>query len=299
MRIREYKIPKAGGAPYYISVGPSDHNVWFTQTDALGEINVLGKVREHSLPQGTYPNGITVGSDHHLWFTSNHKYARIARWQRKGATYYPARATCCLGNIVNGPDGALWFTGVTYYRQTLEFDIIGRATTNGSVNIFLISGSSSSSTYPRPTTIAAGSDGALWFAECGESSIGRITTGGTVTNTYPIPSGASPYDIIGGPDGALWFTESGHSIGRIDTSGKITEYDGLSGTGVGITVGPDGALWFTETNDKIGRMTTSGFVSEYPIPTAGSQPYFITSGPSGSLWFTEHHAYKIGRILLN
>src|SRR5215469_12962382 len=82
VHITEYKIPKAGGAPYYITTGPSDHNVWFTQSYALGEINMLGKVREHTLPQGTYPNGITLGSDHHLWFTSNHKYARVARWQR-------------------------------------------------------------------------------------------------------------------------------------------------------------------------------------------------------------------------
>jgi virginiamycin B lyase len=258
---------------------------------------MLGKVKEHPLPKGTFPNGITVGSDRHIWFTSNHKYAHLGRWQRKGPTFYHVGATCCLGNIVNGPDGALWFTAISYYRQTLQWDYIFRATTSGSVQGYFLNMGSSQSIYPRPTTIAAGSDGALWFAECGVSSIGRITTAGAVTNTYPVPSGATPYDITGGPDGALWFTESGTSIGRIDTSGKVTEYGGLSGTGVGITPGPDGALWFTETSNKIGRITTSGSVSEYAIPTAGSQPYFITSDATG-LWFTEHHAYKIGRVLL-
>jgi virginiamycin B lyase len=31
---------------------------------------------------------------------------------------------------------------------------------------------------------------------------------------------------------------------------------------------PDGALWFIETADKIGRITTSGAITEYPIPTS-------------------------------
>jgi virginiamycin B lyase len=30
-----------------------------------------------------------------------------------------------------------------------------------------------------------------------------------------------------------------------------------------ITAGPDGNLWFTEPNGKIGKLTTSGEVTEY------------------------------------
>jgi hypothetical protein len=46
--------------------------------------------------------------------------------------------------------------------------------------------------------------------------IGRITTGGTVTE-YAVPSAtSSPWGITAGPDGALWFTETGgNRIGRI------------------------------------------------------------------------------------
>lgn len=300
VHISEYKIPKAGGAPYYIAMGPAgNRGVWFTQSDALGEMGMLGKVKEHPLPAGIFPNGITLGSDHHLWFTANHKYTHLGRWSRKGPAFYHVGATCCLGNIVNGPDGALWFPAISYYRQTLQWDYIFRATTTGSISAYFLNANSSSSVYPRPTSIASGSDGALWFTECGESTIGRITTGGVVTNTYPVPSGGTPYYITGGPDGALWFTESGNKIGRIDVSGNLNEFGGLSGDGIGITAGPDGALWFTETSNKIGRMTISGSLTEYSIPTKGSEPYFITSDPTGVLWFTEHHAYKIGRISLN
>ena len=62
-----------------------------------------------------------------------------------------------------------------------------------------------------PVDIAAGSDGALWFAA---GSIGRISTSGTIANY----SGSGAVGIAAGPDGALWFTEvNGNKIGRITT----------------------------------------------------------------------------------
>ena len=66
--------------------------------------------------------------------------------------------------------------------------------------------------------IAAGPDGALWFTNDKNNSIGRITTSGTVTNDTG--TGISqPQGIAAGPDGALWFTNDGNtSIGRITTS---------------------------------------------------------------------------------
>src|SRR5438876_4943936 len=59
-------------------------------------------------------------------------------------------------------------------------------------------------------------------------------------------------------------------------------------TPFGITAGPDGALWFTErSSNRIGRITTTGVITEYTIPTANSGPQAITVGPDGALWFTE------------
>src|SRR5690348_13489554 len=58
---------------------------------------------------------------------------------------------------------------------------------------------------------------------------------------------------------------------------------------LGITVGPDGALWFTETaGNNIGRITTSGAITEYPAPTTpfNYSPGYIVTGPDGELWFT-------------
>jgi virginiamycin B lyase len=159
----------------------------------------------------------------------------------------------------------------------------------------------SAGTITQPSGIAAGPDGALWFADDG--AIGRITSSGVGT-VFPIPvltdnTGAGG-GIALGPDGSMWFTEV-HHIGRITTSGLITHFPvpatprGLNG----IAAGPDGALWFTEFDSpasKIGRITTSGTVTEFPLPTALSAPMGIVAGPDGALWFTEAGSNKIGRI---
>ena len=72
--------------------------------------------------------------------------------------------------------------------------------------------------YPIPTPhsapqgIAAGPEGALWFTDSLSHTIGRIGTGGTITN-YPAPpinfENTGTTGIALGPDSALWFTEFG------------------------------------------------------------------------------------------
>jgi virginiamycin B lyase len=73
-------------------------------------------------------------------------------------------------------------------------------------------------TKGTPFDITAGPDGNLWFADPGGNKIGRITTGGAITE-FPTPTASSfPVGITTGPDGSLWFTEEDVSkIGRIST----------------------------------------------------------------------------------
>jgi streptogramin lyase len=108
-----------------------------------------------------------------------------------------------------------------------------------------------------PYAIAAGPDGALWFTNFSNNSIGRITTSGTVTN-YTGNGINHPEGIAAGPDGAMWFA-NGYAIGRITMSGTLTFYQGVHQQVMGIAAGPDGAVWFTEgylTKGSIGRITT-------------------------------------------
>ena len=108
--------------------------------------------------------------------------------------------------------------------------------------------------------------------------------------------------IAVGSDGNLWFTEFGvdfgNRIGRITTSGVITEFPipTLVSQPNGIAAGPDGNLWFTETGaNQIGRITTAGDITEFSIPSE-DWPSGIAAGPDGNLWFTEPADSKIGRI---
>jgi streptogramin lyase len=168
--------------------------------------------------------------------------------------------------------------------------------------------------YPIPTHdttpigITAGPDGALWFTEngglvaSGADKIGRITTGGSTSEFLVDAEGDSnPVGIVSGPDGALWFTQAGFfrgagQIGRLTTTGALTEFAGGTGPG-GIDVGPDDALWFTE-EDAIGRITTAGASSTFPIGSGigTALPVDIAAGPDGALWFTEFAGDKVGRI---
>ena len=149
----------------------------------------------------------------------------------------------------------------------------------------------------EPNAIAAGPDGALWFTNYRNNSIGRITTAGRGHQLHRHRHHA-PDGIAAGPDGALWFTNFGNnSIGRITTAGVVTNY---TGTGIvhpdGITAGPDGALWFTNSGTtRSGGSPPPGRSPTTPAP-ASSNPYGITAGPDGALWFTNFGNNSIGRI---
>jgi virginiamycin B lyase len=136
---------------------------------------------------------------------------------------------------------------------------------------------------------------------------------GTIDATfteYPVAAGAGLRDMTAGPDGALWFTERhGQAVGRITTSGTVTEFpvptsmDNPLPDPSGIAEGPDGALWFTEQGgDAVDRVTTDGVFTRYTLPgyetrNGGSKgPSALTAGPDGALWFLETAPAAIGRV---
>lgn len=148
----------------------------------------------------------------------------------------------------------------------------------------------------HPQGIAAGPDGALWFANDRNGSIGRVSTLGAVSNHAS--KGIDPVGIAAGRDGALWFTNPlAGTIGRITTGGKLSIISDPSiSAPFGITAGPDGAVWFTNWgNNTIGRISSFGVVTNFTAATIDS-PFWITSGPDGALWFTNSGNNTIGRI---
>jgi virginiamycin B lyase len=211
------------------------------------------------------------------------------------ANRLPNQATT-VGGMAWGADGALWFT------EQGPTNAIGRLDTSGAVREFEL---------PQGTAgasgIALGPDGALWIATRAAASpdgiVLRLAAGGNFTRYTLASPGSAAQGITAGPDGALWFTEeTANRIGRITTSGAVTEYPlptdpNAAQCGqrcpVDIAAGPDGALWFPESQfsmgggNKIGRITTAGVVTEYVVPTRDSLPGRIAAGRDGRLWFTE------------
>jgi streptogramin lyase len=152
----------------------------------------------------------------------------------------------------------------------------------------------------QPEGIAWGSDGALWFVNYGNNSIGRISTSGAITN-YVSTAIDQPYEIAAGADGALWFTDNGgNNIGRITTTGTVSTYTLPTGEDpFAIAAGPDGNLWFTDLGlNSIGRITTAGVVTLFPNKGI-DYPTGIAAGPDGAMWFTNFSNNKIGRITMS
>lgn len=233
--------------------------------------------------------------------------------------------------IVAGPDGDLWFSGLSG---------LGRITTSGDVTLVSIPGSAGTGylafdpdknlwftedlligrlspdgliakfSLPdggRPSGIALGPDHDIWFTDPTTQRVGRITPTGSF---FEFSVSGYPSAITEGPDGNLWFTESGNRVGRISTTGNLAEFavpveDNPFGSSMAIKAGPDGALWFTGSAGWIGRITTAGAISVFPIPRF--VPRFlqgITAGPDGNMWFTEASSFvgpgplldSVGRI---
>lgn len=201
----------------------------------------------------------------------------------------PSGASSQPAGIINGPDGALWFTEAAANK-------IGRVTTTGSFTEF--GGLSLGAT---PSLLAVGPDRNVWFAELGSSKIAKITTNGTIAEYPTLTAAAQPVSVAAGPDGRIWFIEAeANKVGVVTTVGtSMHEYTipTAASRAQAIVTGPDGNLWFPENHgNKIAQITTTGTISETAIPAAGSAPVGIVVGSDRELWFTEETGNNIGRV---
>ena len=249
------------------------------------------------LLRGHFANCLASGPDQSLWVTDStdqdfgvSKIVQVATSGRRLHAFgYPTSAYPSGYDIIEGPDGNLWYS-----------DLL-----DGYIDVMTPTGKFTS--YGgEPINLTNGSDGAIWFTSgTTVQPIGRITTSGTITKfNTGISQDAGVFGITAGPDGALWFTEqrSRPNRPRITTTGSVTEFSmGISPNSAPTTIaaGPDGALWFTEAAGRIGRITTAGVVTEYRRGIRrGKMPNGIAAGPDGAMWFTEDHEAGIGRITL-
>ncbi len=278
--------------PPSLALGP-DKAIWFTNygNNSIGRITTTGVVTNHiglgiSNP-GYNGQGITKGPDGAMWFT-NSGNGSIGRITTSGTvTNYPSTSISDPTSITVGPDGALWFTND-------GTNTIGRITTGATpVITSFLEGSCvpvppSTSCIDDPQGITTGSDGALWFTNYSNNTIGRITTSGTVTN-YTAASVSDPWGMTAGPDGALWFTNYGNnSIGRITTSvtpacTSFSPGSGTAGTSVtitGVNLGTASAVRFNGSSALIASKSATQVKTS--VPTGASSGHITVTTPAGT-----------------
>jgi virginiamycin B lyase len=285
--------------PYQIAPGP-DGAMWFTEegAGAIGRIDGSGRIRQVPLrSQNAQPEGIASGPDGALYVAENegpNQYeTHVARVTTDGHVREWSDSDFMPEGVAAGADGRMWFT-----QGCGGLAVLSKA---GKVSQFPLQG------IPSETNaIVEGPDGAIWFAEDGTASIGRIGASGAVKLyggfLYEKKYGDLPHGVAVGSDGNLWWTAlvSG-VIWATDLHGTIVHEYAIPTKGSqpwGIVAGPDGALWFTEYGaGKIGRVTTAGAFTEYTVPTRNSKPQGLAFARDGKLWFVESGANRIGRIV--
>jgi streptogramin lyase len=229
----------------------------------------------------------------------------------------PLDAGFNLEDIVQGSDGNFWFS------NTLPQAQINRMTPDGTVTSYPLPNADSLATGAHLNHLVLGPDGNVWFAIDYNQQIldangffagnqivwnlGYITPAGNVT-LFPLSNNTQGADYLAvGPDGNIWFTEPyDNRIGRMTTSGQVTEFSGFTNLGntsdyfnldasqpdddayfrARLFSGPDGNIWFIEpAARKYGRIDTSGGITEFDMPTGSYQDLSeIFTGPDGGLW---------------
>ena len=173
--ITEYTIPTTSSVPYGLAEGP-DGNLWFTENagNKVGKVSITGSFAEYPAGSAT-PQGIAAGPDGNMWFNES-QGNNVAKVTMSGAiTEYPIpTAGAWPFSVVAGPDGNMVYRK---RRQQDRQDHDGR-------HDHRVCGSDSRRALRG---ITVGPDGNLWFTEYDGNKIGKITTGGTITE-YAIPT---------------------------------------------------------------------------------------------------------------
>ncbi len=212
-----------------IAVG-SNGNLWFSEN--LDDNGTTSQRVGRMTPEGAfsdfpvtapfadgYLRQIIAGPDGNLWFSlegadaSYNALGAIGKITPQGTiSLVPLGKFAVPQDLTVGPDHNLWFS--------TGFEV-GRVTPDGQARLFDPGRLPNSTEHVDVGGIAAGPDGALWFATA-DVEVGRVTTAGAFSfypflndNDLEFDNGSSSLSlgqlkgIVTGADGALWLTNGG------------------------------------------------------------------------------------------
>lgn len=273
-----------------IIAGP-DGNLWFTNQGRSGRISPAGSVTLFNYsPLG---GGITVGPDRNLWIAGNKSLFRVTSTGATTEYAVPRSGTFpqLLGGIAAGVDGGIWFTG----QDSDQSCWIGRSSTSGLLSFVPLNyGAVPPGAGCSPWSIAAGSDGRMWFTDAYPDQNGRplwsMTVDGHVT-PFALPHTGSVSELAVGQDGALWYpviqrdpTSEGDRIDRLQTNGVLTQRAVQLGSTRprGLVAAPSGELFFLETlPNTLDVFSSSAGMRRFPLAFLGAAAFL---GADERLW---------------
>jgi streptogramin lyase len=214
-----------------------------------GRVNSAGLF--HELGVEAYPEAIAVDGEGNAWLTTgNGTIDRITPTDQV-SVHTVVGPTSKIPRITYGPEGKMWFMAQLfnpeYENRGAE---IATISPDGSVSLL------ARLPYSSPTDMAITPDGAVWFVDPTNESLGRVEPSGIVQD-FTVPNIGS--SITTGADGNVWFTSNGAQdwIRRFTMPETITRYTPVFSGGVGpqeIAAGVHGDLWFTNGYYSVARV---------------------------------------------
>jgi virginiamycin B lyase len=173
---------------------------------AIGRLSPSGRFAQFDLGAGAAEVGsLATGPDGNLWFTLGYRGdSRPGRWVGRmtpdgAATRF--RVSGAPGQIVGGPDRAVWFTDADG-----EDSALGRISPSGEVTYVPLGGFA-------PTSLALGWDDSFWVTSAteavGGNELAHVTPSGQVT-LFAVPGKNGTDAIARGPEGDMWFSVWGY-----------------------------------------------------------------------------------------
>ncbi len=320
-------LPVNGFVTTNMVSGPGG-DLWVAANSSSGastmeRIGLNGSVTSFAVPGNLIISALAVGPDGNVWFvgTSNldSGNAKTSRQLVVGEvtpngqfTEYPpipvasGQGGAADATLTTGPDGDLWFIYTVVGNtpssgNVLTQNFIGRVTAAGSVTLFPVS--SYSTDTGEMYSLAAGSDGNLWFTEqlSQEWVLGRMTPNGVMTQ-FPLGLNSAHWaaDVADGSNGSLVLVDQSllHlrelDVIRVSTAGVMTPYKipAASADAFAEYLGTDDrSVWFSNIlrgGTTIGRITPSGVAKVYSVSDVvlgpNSQLQSMVLGPNGKLY---------------
>jgi virginiamycin B lyase len=303
-------------------------------TPSAAQAAPVGTLKQFRVPTSdSEPRSITNGSDGNRWFVEGNldsvlESPAVGQITPAGdITEFPVNCSfCSLSDIVQGPEGILYFTS--------NEPILGRITTSGvflapipmpesdvlagdlavNGNEIWITDFNNDSLWrynvtdgqftqfpvPEPADVAVDSGGRVWFTAPLAPGIGELNPStGAVTVT---PTERTPHQLTVASDGDIWFTArfTPQGVGELDPATNNVREFPLTNVGPeGIAASSsDGSVWFTQTTKgNIARITDAGVITEGKV-VRNSEPFGITVAPNGDPWYTMLEANKIATLQL-